>query len=51
LPTKAKRGSCVHHWIIEPAEGKTSQGRCEKCQEVRAFDNSIPDDQFSFTKK
>ena len=36
-------GSCQHHWVIEPAEGSTSQGHCKKCHEVRDFKNSVPD--------
>ena len=32
---------CSHHWIIEPANGPTSQGICQVCQEVRGFSNHI----------
>ena len=31
---------CVHHWIIESAEGKTSQGECQKCHLEAEFKNS-----------
>ena len=44
MQTKA---DCVHHWIIEVAQGKTSYGRCEKCDEVREFSNSIEDRHFA----
>mgnify|MGYP004450976371 CR=1 FL=1 len=47
--TKAK--GCIHHWMIEAANGKLSQGRCEKCQETRQFDNSISEDVFIFSRK
>jgi len=33
--------------MIEAAQGKMSQGRCEKCDEVREFINSIEDRHFS----
>ncbi len=35
--------ACRHHWVIEPASGRYSMGECQKCQEVRAFENSIRD--------
>ena len=31
---------CVHHWIIEPAEGPTSTGICAKCKASKNFINS-----------
>lgn len=31
---------CTHHWIIEPASGGDSQGKCKKCKIVRHFSNS-----------
>ena len=34
---------CRHHWVIEPAKGGFSHGECQKCREVRAFENSIRD--------
>jgi len=33
--------------MIEVAQGKMSQGRCEKCDEVREFSNSIEDKRFA----
>ncbi len=33
--------TCRHHWVIEPANGPSSRGKCRKCHEVRAFSNSI----------
>jgi len=33
--------SCRHHWIIEPATGPISEGKCQNCGEVREFNNSI----------
>ena len=35
--------ACRHHWVIEPANGRYSQGECRKCHAVRAFENSIRD--------
>ena len=32
---------CNHHWIIEPAQGSTSQGVCQTCKAVREFRNSV----------
>ncbi len=32
---------CRHHWVIEPANGRYSRGKCRNCDEVRAFENSI----------
>ncbi len=32
---------CPHHWIIETANGPTSQGKCRLCREVREFSNSV----------
>jgi len=32
--------ACNHHWIIEAANGHTSQGVCRLCQQVREFENS-----------
>ena len=34
-------GCCVHHWIIEPAEGPTSAGVCAKCKASKDFSNSV----------
>ena len=36
----------THHWIIEPAHGKTSKGVCLHCGEIREFKNYI--DSFTF---
>lgn len=30
-----------HHWIIAPATGPTSEGKCNKCKVVKTFYNSI----------
>ena len=32
---------CRHHWVIEPANGRYSQGTCRNCHEVRSFENSF----------
>jgi hypothetical protein len=31
---------CIHHWIVEPADGPTSRGRCKRCGSERRFSNS-----------
>jgi hypothetical protein len=33
--------TCCHHWIIEPALGPTSQGKCKLCGEVKTFLNVV----------
>jgi hypothetical protein len=33
--------SCVHHWIIEPANGPFSDGACKRCGATRDFRNSL----------
>ena len=33
--------ACLHHWVIEPANGRYSRGVCRKCHEAKAFENSI----------
>ncbi len=30
---------CLHHWVIETADGPTSEGVCQKCAEVKTFAN------------
>lgn len=32
---------CIHHWLIQPARGPTSEGTCKFCREVREFQNII----------
>ncbi len=34
---------CVHHWLIKPAHGPTSEGVCCRCGRRRDFRNSRPD--------
>ncbi|MFC1990549.1 hypothetical protein ACFLU9_00150 [Chloroflexota bacterium] len=38
----AKEG-CRHCWIIELANGPTSEGVCKFCGAIKVFLNSIPD--------
>jgi len=35
------RDICCHHWIINLAQGPTSQGVCKNCGEVKEFQNYI----------
>ncbi len=32
---------CLHHWVIETADGPTSEGVCRKCAEVKTFANYV----------
>ncbi len=32
---------CKHHWVIQPAMGPESPGRCQTCGEVREFKNYV----------
>jgi len=38
---EAAKPPCTHYWIIKPAHGKESEGKCRKCYEVRKFKNSL----------
>jgi hypothetical protein len=40
-PEDQQPPTCVHEWVIEPPNGPTSQGKCRRCGEVRAFRNSL----------
>ena len=39
----SKKGTCRHHWIIEPPNGPVSKGVCKLCGEVKMFDNILAD--------
>jgi len=41
MTTKQKEAVCQHRWYIGTSLGKTSQGKCVKCGEVREFQNTI----------
>ncbi len=32
---------CMHHWVIERANGPISKGTCRVCGEEREFNNSV----------
>ena len=34
---------CQHHWVIDPAEGATSNGRCRLCGTSKSFFNVYED--------
>jgi len=47
---------CVHHWVIESANGTYSTGACQICHATRKFRNSAPEekwgkDGFRFTSE
>tara|TARA_B100000749_G_scaffold280850_1_gene279274 strand:+ start:7276 stop:7461 length:186 start_codon:yes stop_codon:yes gene_type:complete len=33
---------CIHHWMIETANGPSSKGECNICGLSKTFDNSVP---------
>ena len=35
------RKKCIHHWVIETANGPTSKGVCGECGATKDFHNSI----------
>ena len=35
------RQGCCHYWLIEAADGRTSQGVCRFCGEQKLFDNYV----------
>ena len=37
---------CVHHWVIEAANGSKSSGTCSKCNKSKTFSNSLDRDPF-----
>ena len=39
-----EKKSCVHHWMIEPANGPTSKGICRMCDLIRSFKNAVISD-------
>lgn len=49
MPKQACRGAtkrelpanCRHHWIIEPASGLISKGRCRSCGKEKEFKNYL----------
>ena len=34
---------CVHHWVIEAPDGRTSFGKCRYCGQVKEFYNDLSD--------
>lgn len=44
-PEVLQTETCVHHWMIEPADGcPTSKGVCRRCGEERVFENHWDED-------
>jgi len=43
---KSKVLECIHHWVIEIANGSRSVGTCLKCKTNRMFNNSIEKEAF-----
>jgi hypothetical protein len=41
--TKTAQKKCIHHWLIETPDGKTSLGTCRLCGEIREFSNDWTD--------
>ena len=40
-PEPSSLAKCCHHWVIQAPNGPSSQGECQKCHEVRHFQNFI----------
>lgn len=40
---KASQDECNHYWIIEVANGPSSQGACKYCGKKKEFLNALPD--------
>ena len=40
---KGNPQSCVHYWIVEPANDVTSEAHCCKCLSVKKFHNILID--------
>ncbi len=51
--TESKTGKkkCVHFWIIESPDGRTSRGICKYCGTINDFSNDWHDVLNSFNKK
>jgi hypothetical protein len=43
------REDCVHHWVIDTPDGKTSWGRCVMCLIWREFQNGPSDQGWDWT--
>ena len=41
--SKTMQKQCVHHWIIETPDGKTSSGKCRYCGLEKEFSNDWTD--------
>ena len=39
----ARTARCQHYWLIDPAEGRTSDAECLLCGERRTFPNYLSD--------
>jgi len=37
---EATEKKCIHHWVIDPAYGPTSKGKCKRCGTVKLFYNT-----------
>ena len=42
------KNDCLHHWVIDSAEGPVSRGECKLCQLVREFKNFVGEDKWSY---
>lgn len=53
MVSQEQNSTCVHHWVIDPPEGRASIGTCKKCGTSEEFRNSFPDQGafYSFEKK
>ena len=35
---------CIHHWIVDSADGPVSEGKCKRCGTVAVFCNTYTSD-------
>jgi hypothetical protein len=47
---QAEAPKCKHHWVIEPASGPFSKGKCRICGESREFRNYLEETPWSEVK-
>ncbi len=41
MKTQIITSLCIHHWVIEIANGPISEGKCNFCGSLKTFDNTI----------
>lgn len=39
-PSRPRKASCIHHWLIDSPNGRESRGFCKHCGKTKEFVNS-----------